>query len=630
MDLPLSSHPRPLGLWLALAITGAITGTVWAQSPPAWSLLSLPNGVVPSAIRQIGKVVTYTDATEVHAYSAFAHRWVTQPTGAGANTRVANDLALVVAGTTFHAFSAYTGAWSALTLSINAMVLNPAPQQNDAIWLVQDGSAIWAFAAYRGAWVRLPIGAGATAQVERNVALVVDGAVLHAFSAYHGAWVSTPALAGTTASRARGSAVVALSSAGVQGFSALMNTWASTAIPGPAAILTVHDDVQIVSDNGNHVAFSGLLGTFAAMTLPANASLTLGETLCYATDNVAGHWAYSAVRGSWLSLPTAAVVGGASISSNAVLLPLADRVLAYSAMTGTMATALVLPSLTALARSVGYLQGQDNSIHFFSAPLGRWFAAPAGTNPQISDVAGFVRTPTGYAAFSGRTGQFTALTTSSAATARIQIGDAVQAVIDTTMLHVFDPRRGRWLSAPLQSAPTIGTHRTTFMALDGNIAYGYGSYSARLTPIMLPTIGSIMRPNSESASIELANAIYAHSSVPDILTLWQYPEFRRVYVSGAPMEIQVQGSSGAGFVFIGLRLLANPVPFLGLGELELDPAGLIVLTGLPITVTQGHGVLRFPVPRLVTARGLEIAFQGLMLPAAGSPYLTQSTSVSLY
>ncbi len=601
-----------------------------AQSPSAWSNQPVLGGVVTTPIRQIGKIVTYTESTQVHAYSAFSHRWVAQPTSSAAAVRVGNDLALAIDGSTYHAFSAYTGAWSSVTLSPNAALVNPTNQQNDAIWLVRDGLDVWAFTAYRGSWLRLVVSAGASIQTERHVAMVIDGTTLHGLSALNSAWVATTALAPPTLSRARGTAAVAASSAGLQGFSALSNAWSTAPAPGPAPVQMVADDVQLFADAGNYVAFSGLLGSFAAITLPP-VTVTLNETLCFATDGVTQHWAYSAVRGTWTLLPAATLSSAPAIGSNAILLPRSDRVDAFSAMKGTVATALIAPSVTTLSRSVGALIAQDSSVKFYSAVLGQWFDAPVGgTAPEISDVAGFVRTPGGISAFSSRSGQFTPLAAAPTATTTIAIGNAVQAVVDSSVLHVFDPRRGRWQSAPLQGIPTFGIHRTTLMAIDGTEAYGYGSFTGRLTPITLPAVGSILRPNSESCSLEVQNAIYAHSSVPDILTLWQYPEFRRVYVTGTPMEVQVQASNGTGFVFLGLRVLANPVPFIGLGELELDPAGLVLLSGLPVPINQGHGVLSFPVPRLRVLQGIEIGFQGVIVPTVGLPYLTQSTSVSMY
>ncbi|HLU38553.1 MAG TPA: hypothetical protein VK081_04160, partial [Planctomycetota bacterium] len=503
----ISLRPR-LSLLGLLTVTAALG----AQPPSPWTVLQVPGGVAPANIRQIGKVITYVDQNQVHAYSAFTHRFVAVPTSGSPVVRVANDLALVQDGLQWHAFAAYTGQWSSVTLSSVATVLNPTTQQNDSIWLIQDGNDLWAFTAFRGSWIRLTVPPSALVQTERHVAIVVDGTTLHGLSALHGTWVTTTAAAQPLLFRARGTAALAATSTTAYGFSALSNAWTTAPTPGPNAQIVAHDDVQVLSDQGNYLGFSGLRGTFASAAL-GNVSTQLGETVCYATDGGSGHFVYSAVTGTWTTLPTTTGSVTTHVESNSVLVAASDRVHAFSAMTGTVATALVSPSLVQVARSIAALTDTNGGIKFFSAILGAWIDAPAGSaSAEVSDVAGFVRTATGVSAFSSRTGRFTPLAVGPAATTTIAPGNAVQAVVEPSTFHVFDPRRERWLSAPLQSTPTIGTHRTTLMVLDGNRAWGYGSFSARLTPIDLPTFGSIVRPNSESGSIDVGSAIFAHSS----------------------------------------------------------------------------------------------------------------------
>lgn len=620
-----SSRPQRQAVYGLLALLGSALA---AQAPSPWTVLDVPGGVQPNAIQQIGKIITYTEPNQVTAYSGFAHAWVPLATSGPANVRVGNDLALAIDGTTFNAFASYTARWQSITLGPGATLLNPTNQRNDSIWLVRDGNDLWAFTAFRGTWTRITASGGALVQTERHVAMVVDGTTLHGLSALHDAWVTTQAPAAPTVFRARGTAAVVASAAGIHGFSALANAWTTFSAPGANPQIAADDDVQVIFDGTTYVGFSGLRGEFAQTTLPANATLRLEETLCHATDNSTQHWVYTAVRNAWTTLPSAP---GATVllGSNALLLGLPDRVHAYSAMRDNVATALGQFPITALSRSVASMQ-DSNGIKFYSAILGAWFDAPAGTTSEISDVAGFVHTPTGISAFSSRTGRFTALPVTPPLSTVIAIGNAVQAVVAGNTLHVFDPRRERWLSAPLQGTPQIGTHRTTLLVIDGTRAYGYGSFSSHLTPVTLPGPATIVRPNSESGSLDVANAVFAHSSVPDLLTLWQYPEFRRIYVTGTPLEVQIQARDGAGFLFLGLRPLATPVAFGGLGLLELDPAALLLLSGLPMSIVQNHGRLVLPVPDSRWLRGLEISLQGVVLPASGSPYFTQSTSVALF
>ena len=259
MHSPLS---RRLQLAAVVALSPLCQGLA-AQSPAAWTILDVPGGVQPGALQQIGKIITYTELNQVWAYSAFAHAWVATPITGSVSVRAANDLALVVDGSTYSAFASYTGRWESISLSASATVLNPTSQRNDSIWLVLDGGNLWAFTAFRGTWIQLGVGPTAAVQTERHVAIVVDGTTVHALSALHDAWVTTTAPAAPSAFRARGTAAVAASSAGLIGFSALANRWSAWPAPGTNPQITVNDDVQMISSGNVHVGFSGLRGGFA-------------------------------------------------------------------------------------------------------------------------------------------------------------------------------------------------------------------------------------------------------------------------------------------------------------------------------------------------------------------------------
>ena len=116
-----------------------------------------------------------------------------------------------------------------------------------------------------------------------------------------------------------------------------------------------------------------------------------------------------------------------------------------------------------------------------------------------------------------------------------------------------------------------------------------------------------------------------------MLTLWQFPEFHRVFVGGGQMELQLTASGTAtGFVFLAGRVLTNPLPFAPFGEIEIDPALLVLPNALPVAMPLGHGVLNFAVPDVPALRGFPLSFQAMIAPGAGSPYLSQSASVLLF
>ncbi|MBK9129652.1 MAG: hypothetical protein IPM13_17985 [Phycisphaerales bacterium] len=611
-----------------LAATGA------AQTPPAWTELSVPGGVQTINVQSLGKVIAYAEAGQVRAYSGFARRWVTQPVNSTA-VRVSNDSVLAIAAPDFHAFSAYTGEWRSLTLSPAAHLINPSNQKNDSIWLVRDGGDIWAFNAFHTSWTRLQVSGNAIAQVERHTAIVADGATLYGLSAFRGGWVVQQAGVAATYVHAAGTAGVVVAGSSIHGFSAMRDSWATHAVPGATPTWAFGDDLALAADSGAYVAFSGLRGVFSALTAPPSSTAQISETVAYVADGAGQGWAYSAVRAQWLALPVA-VNPIVQLSAAAVLVSLTDRVHAFSAITGGVATAVGAVSFTSLSRSVGSLTLQDGSFKLYSAVLGQWFDAPADAQPlppELCETSALFRTQTGLAAFNGRTGQLSRVTASGAATTQVNASSAILAAVDNSTLLVYDARRQRWLSEPLIGTPQIAIWRTTLTVIDsgGLRALGFGTFNGRLESTTLPQVPIGGRANSESGRLDLPNSIYGYSADPDVLTLWQYPDFHRMFVGGSEMDVRVQsGGAGTGFFFLATRALASPLPVAGLGELELDPSALVLLTGLPVPMSQGHGELRFQVPDDPALRGLAIAFQAVVVPTVGNAYLSQSTGVLLF
>ncbi len=605
-----------------------------AQTQPAWTALAVPGGVQTINIQSLGKVISYVESGQVHAYSGFARRWASRPV-VGATVRVSNDSVLATAMPTFHAFSAYTGEWQSVTLSGGAQLINPANQKNDSIWLIRDGGDIWAFNAFAGAWTRLQVGGNAIAQVERHTALVVDGTSLFGMSAFHGNWVARQAASAGTYVHAGGTAGVVLAGSSIHGFSAMRNTWATHAAPGASPSWSYGDDLALAADAGTWVAFSGLRSTFASQVASPSATTQLSETVVYLADGTGQSWAYSAVRAQWIALPSATnpivQVGAAS-----VLLSLPDRVHAFSAITGATATVLGAVSTTSVSRAVASMVTQSGAFKLYSAVLGRWFDGPADALPllpELCETSALFRTQTGLAAFSGRTGRITRVAAGVGATTQVNASSAILAAVDGATLFVYDARRERWLTETLVGVPQIAIWRTTLTVTDtaGARALGFGTFNGRIESTALPQAPIGGRANSESGRLDLPNAIYGFSADPDVLTLWQYPDFHRVFVGGSDIDVRVQGPGpGTGFFFLGTRILTVPTPITGLGELELDPAAMLPLGALPAPMLQGHGALRFPVPDDPGLRGLEVAFQAIVVPSAGSVYLSQSTGVYIF
>jgi hypothetical protein len=84
------------------------------------------------------------------------------------------------------------------------------------------------------------------------------------------------------------------------------------------------------------------------------------------------------------------------------------------------------------------------------------------------------------------------------------------------------------------------------------------------------------------------------------------------------------GSQGIGAIGVGFALAAPPLPVPGLaGRLELDPATMQIVAAVA-TSNVGVSSAFVPVPQDPVLFGLEVWFQGAVLPSAGLPGLTGS------
>ncbi len=616
-----------------LALAASLATMVEAQTRPTWTALSVPGGVQTINVQSLGKVITYVEGAQVHAYSGFARRWVTQPV-VGATARVSNDSVLATTSTDFHAFSAYSGEWRSVSLSASAQLINPTSQKNDSIWLVRDGGDIWAFNAFETTWTRLQVGGNAIAQVERHTAVVVDGTSLYAMSAFFGNWVTTQAAVAGTYAHAGGTAGVVLAGSSIHGFSAMRNAWTVHAAPGATPSWSYGDDLAVASDAGSYVAFSGLRAVFGAMTVSPTSTSQLSETIAYVADGTGQSWVFSSIRPQWVSLPVS-VNPVVQVGTAALFLALPDRVHAFSAIRGNTTTALGSVATTSVSRSVGSMVLQNGSFKLYSAVLGQWVDGPADSlpiQPELCETSALFRTQTGLAAFSGRTGGITRVNASGVATTQVNAASAVLAAVDGSTLLVYDARRERWLTEAMIGTPQIAIWRTTLSVTDsgGTRALAFGTFDGRIESTSLPQVPIGGRANSESARLDLPNWIYGGSADPDVLTLWQYPDFHRVFVGGSRMDVRVQGVAGTGYFLLGTRLLTQPLAIAGLGDLELDPAAILPIPVLPVPMPQGYGVLRFAVPDDPALRGLEIEYQAMVAPTLGNPYLTRSTGVHIF
>lgn len=621
----------------APALAAALLGvgmSLAAQRPGSWVPLSLGSPVVPTNIHQLGKTCTYLEAGKLWFFSGFTRTWKSIPvsTSAGPAT-VANDMAYVRDGGQLHAFSSYRGTIETLNVSATATVVNPSAQRNDSILCVVDANVLWTFSCFRGVWTSLALASPSPRiATQRHAVVVADGTTFRGMSAFHGNWISTNSAFPATTAAADGSWGMIETAAIYYGFSATRNSWSTAPALASGAQRLVEEDCIVHWDNNIAIAYTGLRGGFATTAIPGTATVS-GEALVVAIQAGTNLRLYSAVLNQWTSTSTLGVAA-ITIRPHLVSWNDAGTVGAYSPFHGTVATAPAIASADASNQGVAaVVDANATRLFLFSTLTGTWVQAPANavvTLPDMIWCGALLRTNTGFLAFSGRSGRFVALPASAGAIKWIDNNSSVLAVEDGNTLHVYEPRRETWLQvAKSSSAPwTVRIWRTTLLAIDGATVHGYGTLSGQIESYTLPAPPTEFNANSESVRAGVGTTLALFGATPDCVTLYQFPEFRRVYATGAQLEVQLHGAPGSAVWGLLSSIAAVPLSLPPYGELLLDTASLSA-TSLGTLPADGRVTWTFVVPDLAVLRGLEPAFQGLVQPVSGTPYLTRMASVRL-
>jgi hypothetical protein len=615
---------------LAVSACGLLGALAVAQAPPAWTALPVPTGTANGTTTSIGKLVVYRDGPQVHVYSAFTRRWHATAANPVASLRITNDCLLLQDGATWTAFASHGGAFRTLAVSPTAQLLNPAGRDNDSVLLVLDGNLLHAFSGFTGDWSTRSVSNAAGLSVQRHVAMLSDGNLLSGYDAFSGTWHDVAVGGAVLTLSTDGIAGVAATSTTLHGFSALHGTW--TTAPALAnASLVRNDDWAVWYDPTTMVGYSGVQGTFATASLTASTVAASEDDLALFATN-AGIVAFSAIRGTWSQpiAPTTARVR-ANVASALLVDGPAQQVHGYSAITGTVATTTLDSSFEEVASSVAYaLQVGTGQPFLFSGLTGQWYAAPADvlpTIPVLTTTAALLPTNTGLRAFSGRTGAFVPLV----AAGLQPVGNSSSspaAAWNATDLYAFDARSDRWSAQPRSGTGTVTMQiwRTGLFALDGTGVAGFGSQSGQWDVMALPSplLGS--RANSECNRIDLANHVFAHSALAELVSLHQFPEFRRVFATGATMRLQLPLPSGDFALLAAGFFAGTPVPLPGLGALVLQPASLTTSLLLP-RPGEHRARIEFAVPPSPWLVGVEFGLQALVVPAAGSAWLSRAAGV---
>lgn len=589
-----------------------LAGPASAQGSSAFAATTLPASG-PGTVLERGKIIARhtTGSTTVEAFSAFTCSWdEVRLQGPPALLRHANDWALARDGRDWHVFSSLTGRWTKRRLGANATLVNPGSQRNDSLVVVRDGGGVHAFSGPTGRWYDLDVVPDAVA-VRRHALVVHAGSTLWGLSALGGGWVRYPGRVAVGTAAADGLAGVFETASAVYGFSASLLTWARDTAPA-GTNRAVRGDVALWSGGTEALAFSGLRGTFArAPTGPAAPTQDRQLAVVPAGTRT---WLYSAVTGRWsaLSTGTPPTVG---TDATVALLDEGSTLHAFSAITGSLAPMPGAMS-SALSRAVAVATDASGEVHSFSAITGRWHTAPPGTPaalPLLAAQGALITLPGRVLAFDLRRGSFAGVPTQGTVTQHVDSRSAVLAFSDAQGLHAYDARAGRWIRTPLQgsSPPQVVLWRMTLLAVDAGRLVGFGPQAGVFRE--LPVTGSVTNPvaNSESARVRVGSELIAFGPLPEVLTQWQFPAFRRIHTLGAPVRVALRLPPHAVPLVLGFAPgPPAPVVLPGLGELFLGaPAVLLPLEAAD--VDRGGRLLELGTPHAPALAGSEWWFQAL-------------------
>lgn len=610
---------RVLSFVLAAALASAQQTSVFAE-------VAYPGGV-PSGVNSLGKLVHLVDGTTLRVWSASTRSWHATPVAVGATTYATNDFVLARAPGTWIAFGASRGRFAPLSVSANAVLVNPTSQNNDSVALVREGSSLHAFSGFTGRWTTRTVPPSAGLAVSRHTALLVDGVQLSGFDAFTGQWLDHLADGPLVRLSADGVCGFAATATSAYGFSALHRAW-STAAANGSTTLVRNDDWAVLHDGTTALGYSGLTNTFA--------SVVTGPLLASAGDDLMGTltvpglvFGYSAMTGTFA--PTPFSTGSVRVTTAAALVLDGPQLVAFSAPLGTWTALAVTSGGELLAGAVLAAVDQvTGGAHLFSALTGQWHAAPndaAPGLPRLSTTGALLTNPTGAYAFSARSGAFVPLVDAGLVFEGNENSSPLFAWSPQSV-HVFDGRADRWRSLVRTGTGAVNTQiwRTCGFAQDGGEVFAFSAAGGTLARANWNQALLSFRANSESSSLVGPTSLLAISGVPETVPLAQFPDFRRVTTVGAPFVLHLALPQGSAALLGFGPGLSQPVSLAGLGELWLDPSAVVTTFVLPEADAE-RAVFSATVPNDPSLRGQSVWFQPLIAPASGAAFLGDASTL---
>ncbi|MBL8753865.1 MAG: hypothetical protein JNK15_11260 [Planctomycetes bacterium] len=612
-----------------LAAFAAAPVLAQASDGAYWNEYPRPAGT--TQVRGIGSIVLIETPTEYHFFSGQHRKWVVQPVTAPTLVGLANKQCLWRDGSSVFGYSSFTARVAELPVSPTAIV-NIGSISSSWTSYVVDGNDVWAFSAFFGEWQHLACQTAPQMGINSHVVTAFEGGRAHAFSALFGQWVSLPTQGAGQVLTWRNGAFATFSGPDVvAAFSTYTNTWDTIGYPTTGLAIDSRDGFASLSPNGtDRLWFSALRGMFTVSSFPVGTVTTFGPAVATIQTPTGEVYGYAPGTGVVTPIPCApnplVAVAAGSFGSYA-LVDDGATLTGFSGLRGASAVAPgYAPSVLTLGDTAGFATGTNGEGFAYSAIRNEWAQSP--NVPALAIAADFEcilrTTPTGYQAYSARTGTFADL--ASTGTIVMLTQGSIIGIRDGSGVDVFDPRYSRWVRVNTGLNPTFGVHRLVGIGQDGTNAFGFSLWNYEWESIPMQGTFTAQNVNSSIAFLQTTSHVYVYSATGSLSTFGRFPEFSRFQVLGQPLQHNQLGNPGA-FV----------VALLSLTDVELGtPYGVLRVDANPIALPLGFvpadGRLYSPIalPDVPALRGLTMFMQDVLLKTNGDIKLSNGLAHLLW
>lgn len=618
-------------LWVCFAAFLSCA-SAFAQSSDGAYWNEYPRPANATQYRALGSVVMIETPTDYHFFSGQHRQWIVHPVTSPTLVGLANKQVVWRDGSTVYGYSSFRSQVAALPVSASASVSMGSLTSSWTTYVL-DGNDLWAFSAFFGEWKRLVCAVSPTVGISSHMVTATEGGRSHAFSAFFGEWVSLPTQGVSNTIVWRNGAFALIDVPGVvAAFSAYTNTWTSIGYPTAGIAMDARDAYASLTTGGtDRLWFSALRGMFTWSSFPTGSSLVYGPSVAIATTptgQVFGYAPGTGVVSAITSLPNPSVQVAAGSFGAFAFVDDGVSLIGFSGLRGSATPAPVyFPSTRTLGDTAGFATGASGQGQAYSAIRGDWTQSPNVVASSITANFECIlrNTPTGYQAYSARSGTFADLVTASGSVVMLTQGSII-GVRDGTGVSVFDARYGRWNRIDTGASPTFTTHRLVGIGQDGVEAHGFSMWTYEWETIPLQGTFVSQSVNSSIAYMLTTSHVYVYSATGSLSTFARFPEFSRFQVLGQPLQHTQTGNPGSFAVaLLSLTDTELPTPF-GWVRVDLNP----IFLPLGFVPADGRLYSPIPTPDVPVLRGSTVYMQDILLKPNGDIKLSNGLAHILW